>query len=88
MADTGSRFVHGHLLRMPNGQLRVWGSYGKIENCIRPGDPQQLWVNFLNTDQYGHDRWCGSRAMPIQTTLVVLQAIIDEIDRRMTNPCR
>src|SRR5262245_16800445 len=31
-------FIHGHLLVKANGQRSPWGSYGKMENCVRPGD--------------------------------------------------
>src|SRR5215207_5924938 len=50
---------HGHVLVMPDRQLRLFGGYGKIENCIRTGDQVAAWVEFVNTDQRAHDAWCN-----------------------------
>jgi hypothetical protein len=36
--DVTRQFVHGHLLVMPDGRRRLWGSYGRTEKCLRPGE--------------------------------------------------
>ena len=32
------RYIHSQLLLMPDGQMQLWGPYGKLVNCVRPGD--------------------------------------------------
>ena len=73
----------GHMLQMPDGHLQFFGGYGKIENCIRPGDSVQQWVNFLETDRRAHQGWCGFRNFPSVTP----RAFVDEVNRLLSNPC-
>ena len=35
------QFVHGHVLVMPDGRSRLWGSYGRTEKCLRPGETKE-----------------------------------------------
>jgi hypothetical protein len=35
------QFVHGHVLVMPDGRRRLWGSYGRTEKCLRPGETKE-----------------------------------------------
>ena len=77
---------HGHLLVMPGGRMSIWGSYGKLENCIRPGDQPQMWIDFINTDPMARDAWCASRAFASAASPPP-RGLINEINRRMTNPC-
>jgi len=72
--------LHGHVLVMPNGKMRLFGPYGKIDNCIRPDVPVQTWVDFLNTDPLAREAWCGFRTKGSTGKT-------DEIDRLMAHPC-
>ncbi len=36
-------FVHGHVLRLPDGELWAWGPYGLIDECL--GDAEQTQLN-------------------------------------------
>jgi hypothetical protein len=38
--------MHAHMLVMPDGHMRLFGPYGKLDNCIRPHDGTQSWVDF------------------------------------------
>jgi len=79
-------FIHGHLLVKANGQRSPWGSYGKMENCVRPGDETQSWVQFLNSNRFARDLWCN----PYRTTVPTIaasSALVDEINRLMASPC-
>jgi hypothetical protein len=78
--------VHGHVLVMPEGQMRLFGGYGKLENCIRPDDQFQAWVNFVNTDQRAGDAWCNSRVFANFPSLPP-RAFVDEVNRLMARPC-
>ena len=80
------QFVHGHLLLMPGGNLRLWGSYGKLENCIRPGDETQSWLDLLNADQRARQVWCNKQLASIPSK-AFSRAFVEEINRRMANPC-
>ena len=77
---------HGHVLVMPDGQLRLFGGYGKVENCIRAGDQIPAWVDFMNTDQRARDAWCNSRVFANFPSLPP-RAFVDEVSRLMANPC-
>jgi hypothetical protein len=78
-------FIHGHLLVKANGQRSPWGSYGKMENCVRPGDETQSWVQFLNANPFARVLWCN----PYRTTVPTIaasSALVDEINRLMASP--
>ena len=79
-------FLHGHVLVMSDGQMRLFGGYGKLQNCIRPDDRIDSWLNFLNTDERAHAVWCNSR-VSANFPLIASQAFVDEVDRRMTTAC-
>jgi hypothetical protein len=85
-AGSAPRSVHGHVVVMPDGHLRLFGGYGKPENCIRPGDAASAWASFLNTDSRGRNVWCGSRGFTDFSSLPP-SALVDEINRLMANPC-
>jgi hypothetical protein len=78
--------MHGHLLVMPNKRMQLWGSYGKLVNCVRSGDPAGPWIDFLNTDSMGRDTWCMSQGSLTSETLPP-KALLDEINAALTNPC-
>lgn len=54
------RFVHGQVLRMPDGRLQSWGPYGVIDNCVRKSDSASTWVAFLNRDPLAARQWCDA----------------------------
>ena len=83
---TSPRFVHGHMLVLPDGQRRLWGPYGKLNNCFRPDDTVQTWVDFLNADPLAWQAWCTWRtgATPSVTAST---AFIDEVRRSLAEPC-
>ena len=79
--------MHGHMVVMPDGRMRLFGPYGKLDNCIRPHDTTQSWVNFLNADPLGREAWCKSRSF-VRTPSTPQNALADEIDKLMADPCR
>lgn len=79
--------LHVHLLVLPNGRWQPWGPYGKLDNCIRPGDSPQRWVEFLDTVPMGLEYWCKGLAHS-NVPSVAPQGFLDEVDRRIAMPCR
>ena len=79
-------FVHGHMLVMPDGEMSPWGPYGKLENCVRPGDQLQSWLDFLNTDSIARDLWCNGYRTTVPT-IAASRAFVDDINRLMGRPC-
>jgi hypothetical protein len=77
---------HGHMLVLANARMMAWGPYGKLENCVRPNDRVQSWVEFLNSDSRARDLWCGGLRYA-QSALLPPQAVVDEISRQITNSC-
>jgi hypothetical protein len=80
-------FVHGHILVMADRQMQSWGSYGRIEHCVRPDDPTQSWLDFLQSDALAREFWCRRRD-PADAALTAAQALVDEIDSVMRSACR
>jgi hypothetical protein len=79
-------FIHGHLLVKANGERSPWGSYGKMENCVRPGDETDSWVQFLNANAFARVLWCN-RYRTTVPTIAASSALVDEINRVLANPC-
>jgi hypothetical protein len=80
-------YIHGHLIVMRDGRKQPWGPYGKLNNCVRPGDDAQSWVELLNADTIARDLWC----QPLRTsvpTVAAAKSLADEIDPRLASPCR
>jgi hypothetical protein len=79
------RFVHGQALKMPDGHLEMFGSYGKLDHCLRPEDGVELWLEFLDTYRFATAAWCGGQRFSIPS--IAPKAMLDEINRRMAAPC-
>lgn len=78
------QFVHGHMLVLPGGHMQIWGSYGKLENCVRPDDKVQTWPEFVNAS--GRGAWCNGRSF-VNIPSTAPKALVDAIDRGLTSPC-
>ncbi|HEX5048028.1 MAG TPA: DUF6152 family protein [Gammaproteobacteria bacterium] len=84
---TWPNVVHGHMLVMPDGQRRPWGPYGKIENCVRPGDQAQTWLDFVDDNPMAREYWCRSRGY-VQVPSVASPQLLGDVDARMKEKCR
>jgi hypothetical protein len=71
---------------MPGGNMRQFGPYGRMSNCIRPGDTAEKWVKFLQEDPLALHAWCDAKVYT-RVASVAPAAAIDAIDRQMGNPC-
>lgn len=72
---------------MPDGQMRAWGPYGKLDNCVRAHDKARAWLEFLNRDALARDLWCsGLRLTP--TSSVAPKAFVEDVNRGLVAPCR
>jgi hypothetical protein len=80
-------FIHGHVLVLPDGRKQTWGPYGKLDNCIRPDDEPQAWLDFLGADPLAPALWCAGQGYLGNVPSVAPSAIVDEINRRLTPPC-
>ena len=80
-------FIHGHLLVNSNGQRSPWGSYGKMENCVRPGDDVHSWVQFLDTNRFARYLWCNYPYKTTVATIAESSALVGEINRLLADPC-
>jgi hypothetical protein len=70
---------------MPDGRMRLFGPYGKLDNCVRPHDTAQSWVDFLNADPLARQAWCVRNFVTVPSTAP--KALVDEINGLMANPC-
>lgn len=78
--------LHAHMVVLPDGTRRLYGAYGKLDNCVRPGDTADLWLEFLNRDPLAREAWCKNRNLTTVASSAP-KAVTEEIDRRMANPC-
>jgi len=81
------KFLHGHVLERPDGKMRLWGPYGKLDNCIRPGDSVGTWVEFLERDPLARQAWCTDRTYASAPS-VAPQALLKDIDGALAEPCK
>jgi hypothetical protein len=86
-APDAQRLIHGHVIALPNGQLRLWGPYGKIDNCVRPADDRQRWLDLLTSDPLAKESWCDKARAAIPTR-AESKALVDELNRLLAQPCR
>ena len=83
-----NRFVHGQVIVMPDGHMQSCGPYGKLENCVRPNDRTEQWVDFLNADPLARNLWCGGlNAYHKQFATVPPEALVDEVTHLLDAPC-
>jgi hypothetical protein len=80
------RYVHGHVLVLPDGHKQSWGPYGKLDNCIRPSDELESWLDFLNADPLAPALWCNGQHQKTVPSIAP-KALVDEINRRVVPPC-
>lgn len=78
------RFVHGHVIVMPDGRMQSWGPYGKIDNCVRASDRTQSWLEFLNADPLAREFWCRAS---VRAPSVAPKAFIDEVNGLIAGSC-
>ena len=79
-------YVHGHVLVMPDGRMQSWGPYGKLDNCVRPDDRPEAWLEFLEADPLAREFWCNSRSF-VTVASTAPPGFVDEINRRLTERC-
>jgi hypothetical protein len=81
------RFIHSQLLVMPDGQMQLWGPYGKLDNCVRPNDSAQQWLQFLENPM-AHELWCSDYAARFPLSPLASKPVVDDINGELTPPCR
>ena len=81
------RFIHSELLLMPGGQMQLWGPYGKLDNCVRPNDSKERWVEFLSNPM-ARDLWCNNYVATFALSPLASKPLVDEINGELTPPCR
>ena len=79
------RFVHGHLLVLPNGQVGM-RTYGKLDNCVRPGTERQAWLDFLS-NAMAREVWCGPYQAAMPLSALASKSLVNDINSIKTNPC-
>jgi hypothetical protein len=78
---------HAQVVVMPDGKMRLYGPYGKLENCIRANDKPQVWADFVNNDPLAQPAWCNSKTFAAFPSLAP-PGFIEEVNRRLTTACR
>lgn len=89
-AETGAPLppiMHADLLVLPNGKMQPWGPYGKLNNCVRPDDDVQAWVDFLDNDAIARELWCHPTRKSVET-VAAAKPLGEEIDRQLAVSCQ
>lgn len=79
--------MHGHLVKLPDGHMRLWGPYGKLVNCVRPNDQAQAWAEFLNADPLGQEAWCKGQTY-VNVALLPSKETVASINNLLSNRCK
>lgn len=79
--------MHGHLVKLPDGKMRLWGPYGKLVNCVRPNDAAQTWATFLDADPLGQEAWCKGLSY-VNVALLPSKEAVASINSLLTERCR
>jgi uncharacterized protein DUF6152 len=80
------RFIHSQLLLMPDGQMQLWGPYGKLENCVRANDSPERWLQFL-ANPMARDLWCSNYAAAVPLSPLASKPLVDDLNGELTPPC-
>lgn len=80
-------FVHGHVLVTPGGKMQWWGPYGKPDNCVRPADRKEAWLELLSTDASLRKHWCSAYTASFPLSPLASRALVDEINAAMADGC-
>jgi hypothetical protein len=78
--------LHAQLLVLPDGRRQPWGPYGKLDNCVRPGDSAQSWADLVNAQPMAREYWCKGLA-ETRAPSVAPKPLVDEVSRRIQSPC-
>ena len=90
-ASDGSspQFVAGHVLVMPDGEMRFWEPHGVIVECLRSsGDKRQAWVDLLNASPRAREHWCGGRRSAVVQSNESFLGLVEAIDGSLYEPCK
>lgn len=80
-------FLHAQVIVMPDGQMRSWGPYGKLDNCVRAADKVEAWLEFLDRDTLAHGLWCqGLRYTKVPT--VAPRDFVEDVNRGLKQRCQ
>jgi hypothetical protein len=87
-AGSSSQFVAGHVMVMPNGELRPWEPHGFIGACIRSSNGErQPWLDLLNANARARELWCEQRRYEAVRSNAPLRDLVEEINSLLDNPC-
>jgi Family of unknown function (DUF6152) len=79
------KVLHGHVIVMPEGNMRLWGPYGKLDHCIRAEDTASIWIKFLRADALALASWCR-RPSPQAPSHAASPATVAQINRGVSCP--
>jgi hypothetical protein len=80
------RFIHSQVLLIPDGQMQLWGPYGKLENCVRPNDSAQRWLQFLSNPM-ARELWCNNYTARFPLSALASKPLVDDINGELTPRC-
>lgn len=79
------KYTHAQMVVMPDGRMQSWGGYGKLNNCVRPDDTVETWIDFLNADPLARGLWCASLNANAATTTP--REFVDAVSSGIGSPC-
>jgi hypothetical protein len=82
------QFIEGHVLVMPDGEMRSWDPHGILAECVRTSnDAKQPWVDFLNTSSRARELWCQQKRYEAVQSNAPLRDLVEELNSELESPC-
>ena len=83
------RYVAGHVMIVPGGELQLWEPHGLIGACIQSSDaPRETWLAFIDSDPRVRDGWCTQRTYAVVQSNAELRETVEEVNASLDSPCR
>jgi hypothetical protein len=82
-----ARVMHGHLLFRADGRMHLWGSYGKLINCVQEADGAERWADFLRSNTMARDTWCRTQGGIFGDETLPPEVLLSAIESALPEPC-
>ena len=74
-------------LLMPDGQMQLWGPYGKLDNCVRADRLDgSRWLRLPGATPMARDLWCNNYVASIPLSPLASKPLVDDINGQLATP--
>ena len=88
-SPASSQPVAGHVIVMPDGEMKFWEPHGVTSECMRgAADKRKAWLDSLNANPTRRESWCGQWRYAVGQANSALKKFVEEINSSLDEPCR